>query len=223
MTNQIQILTAVAAILVALERALSKGVIGPTMTPKWKAFWLVAVIGPALTIANAVIAGDTWSTAALATLATVATPAAMAALEAMSEWWTWKKSLKAPKTPSVSTTVGTGLLVLLLSGCAGSLQTARNDALAPRLTSVAGVPLKSAPPPSERCVQLDNRYVVWGGAALAAEALAGAGGLVSIPIEDKTGKVVMVTVAVVCAAVGGGMAFVSQQAATSWARECSAQ
>jgi hypothetical protein len=108
------------------------------------------------------------------------------------------------------------LAVLVLStGCAGSLESAR-------LESIAGVRLHVPPASPERCQSLDDRHVAWGATAASAGLLASATGLVSIPADGdlQTG---MVAGAVVSGAVAAGASYLSAESAVQWSRECAGQ
>lgn len=104
-------------------------------------------------------------------------------------------------------------LILALSsiGCAGSFEKAR----APKRVG-------AAPPPSARCIDLDDRHAFWGGSSKFSAALSGASGLSAIPIEDENARIGLAVGGAVFAAVAVGAGFVSESASESWARECAA-
>lgn len=103
-------------------------------------------------------------------------------------------------------------LAVALFGCAGSFEEAKT----------AGVPagIKLAPP-SERCVSLDDTHRMFGAVEKGAAFLAGGAGLATIPEYDKTARVSVAIGAAAMGALAVTAAFVSQDAAVSWSRECS--
>lgn len=103
------------------------------------------------------------------------------------------------------------LLFLSVTGCAGSFEEAR----APKR-------LAASPPPSARCIELDDRHTFWGGSSKFSAALSGASGLSTIPIEDERARIGLAAGSAVLAAVAVGAGFVSESASESWARECAA-
>lgn len=102
-------------------------------------------------------------------------------------------------------------LVLLLPGCAGSFEEAR----------FAGGRVGAAPEKVERCSSLDSTHRTWGGVAKTSAALAGASGLSTIATDDQRLDTGLAIGAAAAGAVAVGAEFVSQDAAASWARECS--
>lgn len=102
------------------------------------------------------------------------------------------------------------ILALALTGCAGSFEVAR----APKRVG-------AAQPPSERCIELDDRHAFWGGSSKFSAALAGASGLSTIPIEDERARIGLAAGSAVAAAIAVGADFISDSAGESWARECS--
>jgi hypothetical protein len=106
------------------------------------------------------------------------------------------------------------------TGCAGSFEEAKVTGRIQRVT--LGAPPQAAPIPSSRCVSLDDGRRLWGGIAKGAAIAAGAGGIATIPIEDKTGRVIIASGALVVAVVAGVAVYVSEDYGTTWARECSA-
>jgi len=117
---------------------------------------------------------------------------------------------KAPGTLSGVKPVLAFALTLALTGCAGSFEEAR----APKRVG-------SAPPPSARCITLDDRRAFWGGTSKFTGALSGASGLATIPIKDEDTRLGFITGSAVLAAVAIGSNFVSDSAGESWVRECS--
>jgi hypothetical protein len=112
-------------------------------------------------------------------------------------------------------TSAAALVLLSLGGCAGSFEEARLAGLQARTAA------KVAVFPSERCVSLDNQHRTWGGVAKVSAVLAGAQGLSTIPVEDKTARIGLAAGTAVTAAAAAGAQYVSESAAESWARECS--
>lgn len=103
------------------------------------------------------------------------------------------------------------LPLLLSTGCAGSFEEAR----APKRVG-------AAPPPSARCITLDDRHAFWGGTGKFSAALSGASGLSTIPIEDDRARIGLAAGSAVFAAVAVGAGFIAEAASESWARECAA-
>ena len=103
------------------------------------------------------------------------------------------------------------LTALSVSGCAGSFEEAR----APKR-------LAAAPPPSARCITLDDRHTFWGGAGKFSAALSGASGLSTFPIEDERARIGLAVSSAGLAAVAVGASFIAESASESWARECAA-
>lgn len=100
-------------------------------------------------------------------------------------------------------------LAFALSGCAGSFEEAR----APHIKL-------GAPPLSERCQSLDSMHRTWGAGAKGSGFLAGMSGLATIPDESKEARIGLAAGAVAMGAVAVTSVFVSEDAATSFVREC---
>lgn len=116
------------------------------------------------------------------------------------------------------------LLFLSLSApaCAGSLETARTSGQRDRKVGAMAAPAGTP----ERCAELDDRHSLYGGVSATAAALAGVSGLSTIPLDDPDQRDLRTGVAaagVGMAALAAGALFVSQQAATSWGRECASR
>lgn len=113
-----------------------------------------------------------------------------------------------PPTSAAAKTIGPVALVLLLSGCAGSLGEARH-------ADKVGLS-----PDSPRCQTLDDRHAMWSGIGKGAAVVAGGAGLSTLADDDprlRTGLAVTSAVAGVTAAVA---AAVTDANARSYAREC---
>ena len=107
-----------------------------------------------------------------------------------------------------------GLAVLLLAGCVGSFEEAR-------LAGVAAKPSGATPaPPSEYCQSLDSQRRWWGGAGQGAAALAGAQGLVAIPVESDRVELGLAIGGAAMGAASVGALWVSNDAGETWARDC---
>jgi hypothetical protein len=117
-------------------------------------------------------------------------------------------SMRPPPPPPASVMVV--LLALSTFGCGGSFEEARN----PKITM-------GAAPQSERCASLDDTKRFWGGGSKFMGALGGGAGIAIIPVKDETGRIVLASSAAGLAAAAIGAGFISDDAATSWARECS--
>lgn len=117
-----------------------------------------------------------------------------------------------PPAPPVGPAVGMLVLAFVLAGCAGPFEETR----AARTSARA-----AAAPPSSRCVELDNRYASWGAIAKGAVVVSGASGIATVPAKSDGLKTGLAITSVAAAALGASAIFVSEAAATSWARECS--
>ena len=106
------------------------------------------------------------------------------------------------------------LVMLFLGGCAGRFEEARIAGRAARLQAPAA-------PPTPYCLSLDSEHRTWDAIAKGGAVIAGAEGLAAIPIDDKTGRIVLAGGTVLAAAVTAVAVAVSDGAATSWARDCS--
>ena len=102
------------------------------------------------------------------------------------------------------------LLALLLTGCQGSFEEAKNPHM-----------LVGAPPQSARCAELDDRAAWSGGVAKASAVLGGGSGLSTVAVDDEKLRIGLAIGSAVMGGVAVGAGFVSSSAATSWARECS--
>jgi hypothetical protein len=124
------------------------------------------------------------------------------------------RSIVSTKARGTRTTLPALLLLIALPGClAGSFEEARLAGLNPQARA-------AAPPPTERCVSLDSQHRNWGGVSKISAVLAGGSGLSTIPAEDKTLRIGLAAGAAATAALAAGAGYLSESAATSWAREC---
>jgi len=120
---------------------------------------------------------------------------------------------KAVPAPAVAGKIVAATLLLLASGCAMSLEESKLAGLDPQARA-------AAPHPSERCQSLDSQHRTWGGISKISAVLAGGSGISTIPAEDKTLRVGLAAGAAATAALAAGAGYLSESAATSWAREC---
>jgi hypothetical protein len=95
------------------------------------------------------------------------------------------------------------LIALLCSGCSGGL-------------------VRPAASPDPYCVALDKDHRTWGALAKFSAALAGTGGLATLPIDpdEKTARVTVGVSAAALAAFAAAAIYVEQDAATTWATRC---
>jgi hypothetical protein len=125
-----------------------------------------------------------------------------------------RPSSKPPSPPFFPTAMVTLVALVAMCGCAGSLDTARGDGLKLRLAAAPAAP-------SIECLRYDSAHRTWGGIAEGAAFAAGASGLAIIPIEDKTGRVLLVSGGVVLGTAAAISTWVASDYAAAWARECS--
>ena len=111
------------------------------------------------------------------------------------------------------------VLVLLTTGCAGSLESARaRSQLIPRAASEARDEV--------RCRQLDDRRSLWGGLGKGALVFAGAEAAVTTQIDQMDrryqpgAKIAVISSAAAVAAFGTAAIYVSEEAGDRWAEEC---
>lgn len=104
------------------------------------------------------------------------------------------------------------LAVLLLTGCAVPLESARREGV-----------LGASPATSEHCQGLDSARITWGAIAKGAAIAAGASGVSALPFDDKEARVALASAAVGAAVVGAVAVYVSEGHDAAWARECSAR
>lgn len=106
---------------------------------------------------------------------------------------------------------GLGCVALALEGCGGTFEEAARTA----------TPKAKASPPSDRCIQLDDRHASWGLVAKGSAFGAGASGIATIPPKSEEAKAGLAIASVVFGVIAASASFASDAAATSWARECS--
>jgi len=109
------------------------------------------------------------------------------------------------------------LALLTTTGCAGSFEEAKIAGMQDR-----GQLVGAAPPPTERCITLDDRRQFYGGVAKGAAFVGGGSGLAALPIpEDKkeiriglaVGGLGMVAIAITAQTI-------ADAASGSWVEEC---
>jgi len=103
-------------------------------------------------------------------------------------------------------------LALALTGCSGSFELARSPSIH-----------IGAPPPSARCITLDDRAAFYGGTSKFAAALAGVAAPAALMIKNDDQQLAVAISGGAVGAIAVGAAFVSDASSTSWARECSAR
>lgn len=99
----------------------------------------------------------------------------------------------------------------VLPACGGSFEEARGPNLK----------LGASPELTSRCTTLDDRAAFYGGAAKGSAALSGVAGPSALLVKEDAQKLAIGIAGGVLGAVAVGAGFVSDSAATSWARECS--
>lgn len=102
-----------------------------------------------------------------------------------------------------------GWVALLCCNCAGSLERARSQ---PKLGASSAT--------AERCIALDDRRAFFGAAGKTLAILGGASGLSTIATDDERLETGLAIGSMGAAALAAGAVFVSEQAGTSWSREC---
>lgn len=126
-----------------------------------------------------------------------------------------RKSM-APSSPD-TLRAGSALLCLLalaaITGCAGSFEEAKLAGVSPQARAAAA-------PPSARCMSLDNQHRVWGAVGKGTAVLAGAEGLSTIVTDNEKLQTGLAIGALATGAISATAVYVSEDAATSWAREC---
>lgn len=117
---------------------------------------------------------------------------------------------RVQKAVDVVTKVVIVLLLLSFTGCAGSFEEAR----------LARAPLRSASPPTARCISLDSQHRTWGAIGKGAAVLAGAEGIATWPVNSHDAQVGLAVGAGLTAAVAATAVYVSEDAGSTWVREC---
>ena len=114
------------------------------------------------------------------------------------------------------------LVLLVLSGCAGSLEQARGST---KTVATDGRPSRTL----HRCHQLDHEHAVWSGVSKGAGVLGGLQGVAAVEAtghgitsvkQSKEASVGLALGALAFAALSVGAKEVSDKRAEAWAREC---
>lgn len=114
--------------------------------------------------------------------------------------------------PGAGTASLVGLVLVALTGCAGTFEEARGRV-------AVGSTAAATAPPSARCVSLDDASATWAATAEGAAVLAGTSGLATIPAPGQWDPF-LVGSSVGFAAVAAFSGVEAHAKATSWAREC---
>jgi len=199
------LLVAVPTLLVLLRRVTP--LLDLTTWPKW-----LQPVPPLLLAGLPVLVGELESCASTGAAFLAALFEGLAAIGA----WHGLKRLKpggVAKASAVS-------LILLLTGCAGSLETSRSRGqLVPRTAS--------EPRDEARCRQLDDRRTLWGGLGKGALGLVTAEAAVTTQIDQLDrryrpgAKIAVISSAAAVAAFGVAVIYVSEESGNRWAEECS--
>ena len=112
-------------------------------------------------------------------------------------------------------------ILAFCTGCTGSLELARQQGGLDRFQAASRVGSVQAPAYSkDRCASLDDQHRTWGALAKGAAVLAGAGGLGTIPLDNKTEREVVASSSLAVAAFAAIAVALEEGAGTSWSREC---
>lgn len=104
--------------------------------------------------------------------------------------------------------------------CAGTFEEGRLLGIKERAPKVAGS--SSAKVRDEAyCRSKDDQAATWNAVAVTGGALGGASGLSTVPMTDRTTRIILGISAIVAAGVGVGAAVIGRSASAAWARECS--
>jgi hypothetical protein len=108
-----------------------------------------------------------------------------------------------------------------LTGCAGSFEEAR----VARPTGAPGpaglkVTLLGAGVDRGECIALDGTHRAWGGVAKGAGVVAAGLGALEVPDMGKNARIGFGAGALAMGGVAAASVFISEDAATSWARDC---
>lgn len=109
------------------------------------------------------------------------------------------------------------MAILLCSGCAGSLEAARSSGASARSSGAVGAASQ------DRCAALDDKHRLWGGLAKGFALAAGGTGLSTIPVDDRDARIALAAGAVVAGIGAATSTYLSESAAESYARDCSAR
>ncbi len=99
-------------------------------------------------------------------------------------------------------------LALALSGCAGSLESARPARIG------------ASPEQAARCATLDDRRGVEAGLAKIFAVAGGGQGLATIPVDNRDLEIGLAIGAAASVAVAAGLQVMADFSSTAWAREC---
>jgi hypothetical protein len=128
-------------------------------------------------------------------------------------WHTWKRVIGLNLAP-VAKVLAVVFFLTHLQACAGTLEESRGQiAVRPMMASPV------AQTPSARCIQLSDRERIEGAAVKAGAPLTAGIGGVAIFVDDKTGKIVIASVAAAIAAGTAFVAFLSQSDAAAYIAE----
>jgi hypothetical protein len=132
----------------------------------------------------------------------------------------YQGEVKAPASPpkSVTMMVG-GLLLLLLTGCAGSLPEAQTAGAHDRAAKL-GLKFGATPNPTPYCSGLDASHRFWGGVAKSSALLAGGAGLATVPVDNKDAELGLAIGSAAMGAVAAAATYFAEDAASSFARDC---
>lgn len=140
---------------------------------------------------------------------------------------TWLRKV-LPGGPPAALVFIVAALALPMTGCAGSFEVAKLAGATDRgvtraqVTYRAGETQAAAPADPKRCQSLDETHMVWSSLAKAGAALTGGAGLATIPADDQGARIGLAVGAVIVGAFTAAAVTVSDSAAESWSRECSA-
>jgi hypothetical protein len=123
----------------------------------------------------------------------------------------------APKAPPPAKhiTMTTGAIVLfvaLLSGCAGSFEEAKVAGHSERFGA--------SPNPTAYCRSLDSQHRVGGLFGKGFAVAGGSAGAATLAKEDKDWRIGMAITSMASAVIAAGAIFYSEDAASSWSRDC---
>jgi hypothetical protein len=111
-------------------------------------------------------------------------------------------------------------VAILTGACAGSLESAKREGIAARRVGAT----TTAQVDPDHCRSLDSTHRWWGGGAQGAAFAAGGSGLSTIFVEDNsTEQKALAWSALGVGIAGAFAAYVSSDAAESYARDCSSQ
>ncbi len=112
------------------------------------------------------------------------------------------------------------LLLLFVSGCAGSLPDAQIAGRKERAEKI-GLKIGVRPTPSEYCQSLNAQHRTWGGIGKGSAFLAGGAGLGTVAVDDDKTRMGIAIASATMAAISVMSIFFSEDAAVDSARDCS--